>query len=116
MTAALEIIIKEQESTFQTSEILPLSIIAMGKLGAEELNFSSDVDLIFVCANEEDIKDDVHQYHKNLISIIRKLSKLLEEITEDGYLYRHHSYNQGNELSLYVHIHHLVTRESVFHR
>ncbi len=85
---ALEIIIKEQESTFQTSEILPLSIIAMGKLGAEELNYSSDVDLIFVCANEEDIKDDVHQYHKNLISIIRKLSKLLEEITEDGFLYR----------------------------
>ena len=85
---ALEIIIKEQESTFQTSEILPLSIIAMGKLGAGELNYSSDVDLIFVCANEEDIKDDVHQYHKNLISIIRKLSKLLEEITEDGFLYR----------------------------
>ena len=28
-------------------EIVPLIILAMGKLGGRELNFSSDIDLIF---------------------------------------------------------------------
>jgi glutamate-ammonia-ligase adenylyltransferase len=35
-------------STHQTSSVLPFAVIAMGKLGGQELNYSSDVDLMFV--------------------------------------------------------------------
>jgi glutamate-ammonia-ligase adenylyltransferase len=66
----------------------PLCIFALGKLGAVELNYSSDVDLIFVCANEDDIDGDVHEYQTRIIDQIRKLSNILEETTEDGFLYR----------------------------
>ncbi len=34
-----------------------LSVIAMGKCGGRELNYVSDVDVIFVCAGDEDLAD-----------------------------------------------------------
>ncbi|MEE9551903.1 MAG: bifunctional glutamine synthetase adenylyltransferase/deadenyltransferase, partial [Gammaproteobacteria bacterium] len=63
-------------------------IFALGKLGAIELNYSSDVDLIFVCVNEDEINGDIHEYQAGTIDHIRKLSNILEETTEDGFLYR----------------------------
>jgi len=67
---------------------VPLSLIAMGKLGAQELNYSSDVDLICVCANNEDISGDVNEYHSAVIQRIRQFARNLEEITSAGFLYR----------------------------
>ena len=34
------------------SDFLPITVIGMGKLGGLELNYSSDIDLIFVCGND----------------------------------------------------------------
>jgi glutamate-ammonia-ligase adenylyltransferase len=34
-----------------------LAVIAMGKCGGRELNYVSDVDVIFVCAGDEDLAD-----------------------------------------------------------
>lgn len=60
----------------------PLSIIAMGKLGARELNFSSDVDLIYVYDVSE--LDTVELYNKKAVL----MNKLLSSLTEHGFLYR----------------------------
>ncbi len=60
----------------------PLSVIAMGKLGACELNFSSDVDLIYVYG-DSDI-DRVETHNKKAV----QLNRLLTTMTEDGFLYR----------------------------
>ncbi|MCK5432972.1 MAG: hypothetical protein KAJ03_09520, partial [Gammaproteobacteria bacterium] len=67
---------------------VPYILFAMGKLGAQELNYSSDVDLIFVCANSEDIEGDVNEYHAAVIQRIRLFIRYLEEIKATGFLYR----------------------------
>jgi glutamate-ammonia-ligase adenylyltransferase len=72
-----------------SGEVVPLLILAMGKLGGRELNFSSDVDLIFL--HPEDGTSDgarslsAHQYFTRLS---RQVIGLLDEVTEDGFVYR----------------------------
>ncbi len=66
----------------------PLCVFGLRKLGAAELNFSSDIDLIFVTQNREDFAADVDDYQKHVIDVIRRLSRALEEQTADGFLYR----------------------------
>ena len=65
-----------------------LSVMAMGKLGAGELNYSSDIDLVFISVNPETYNGDYHDLQKLMISAIRKLNSSLEETTEEGFLYR----------------------------
>ncbi|SFI59844.1 [protein-PII] uridylyltransferase family protein [Planctomicrobium piriforme] len=62
-------------------EGLPLDdfvVLAFGKLGGEELNYSSDIDLVFVCEREAERYWGVGQ----------KLIKTLAEATDLGFLYR----------------------------
>jgi glutamate-ammonia-ligase adenylyltransferase len=70
-----------------------LVILGMGKLGAHELNYSSDVDLI-VLYDEERIAPPVRaafgrgtaaQFY---IRCVRNLVRLMEERTPDGYVFR----------------------------
>ena len=70
-----------------------LVTLAMGKLGGAELNFSSDIDLIFVFAQagidkgnaaEEAALTDEEFFQKQVQMIVRLLSK----VTADGFVYR----------------------------
>ncbi len=61
-------------------------IFALGKQGAGELNFSSDLDLIYVSANGAE--GDIEVFQKHLIDGLRRFSKILEDTTENGFLYR----------------------------
>ena len=63
-------------------------IFALGKLGAEELNYSSDIDLVFVNSNPEDTPHELVEMQQILQESVRRLSHLLEEKGEDGFLYR----------------------------
>jgi len=65
-----------------------LCTFALGKLGASELNFSSDIDLIFVCSNPGDSGLDFHEYQQVLQDGIRMISNQLEQRTAEGFLYR----------------------------
>jgi glutamate-ammonia-ligase adenylyltransferase len=63
-------------------------VLAMGKMGASELNYSSDIDLIvFYDADAPALvdKDDVTAFH---VQIARGLVKLLQTRTGDGYVFR----------------------------
>ncbi len=60
----------------------------LGKLGASELNYSSDIDLVFLCANPADVPMAVHEYQQILQDGIRLTSSQLEHRTIDGFLYR----------------------------
>lgn len=66
-----------------------LAIIAMGKLGAQELNLSSDIDLIFVHINngETNGKKVIDNY-KFMRDLGRGVIKLLDENTEHGFVFR----------------------------
>ncbi|MBX7167292.1 MAG: bifunctional [glutamate--ammonia ligase]-adenylyl-L-tyrosine phosphorylase/[glutamate--ammonia-ligase] adenylyltransferase [Pirellulales bacterium] len=64
-------------------------VLALGKLGGVELNYSSDIDLVFLY--DEDGMTDGRQPQTNLEyfdRLIRALVKLLAEVTELGYVYR----------------------------
>lgn len=65
-----------------------MTVFGLGKLGASELNYSSDVDLIFVSANIEDTAEDINAVQSLLIDSIRKVSHAIEATTSEGFLYR----------------------------
>lgn len=62
--------------------------IALGKLGANELNFSSDIDLMFVSVNPDESKTEYQALQKTQFDAIRMLNRTLEEKTAEGFLYR----------------------------
>ncbi len=65
-----------------------LVILGMGKLGARELNYSSDIDLI-ILFNPDAIKtDQPDRLQKNFIRLTRNLVKLIDDRTADGYVFR----------------------------
>jgi len=68
---------------------IPLIALAMGKLGGSELNFSSDIDLIFLYTEEGETTGarelSAHEYFTRLSRLV---VSLLEEVTEDGFVYR----------------------------
>lgn len=66
-----------------------MMILAMGKLGGGELNFSSDVDLVFLYPEDIIFEDHSHtrpdEYFRRLGQL---LIKLLNELTADGVAFR----------------------------
>ena len=63
------------------------AIIGMGKLGGYELNFSSDIDLIFVYSDDArtDTGTENSEYFSRLCEFI---IKAMSEITPEGYVFR----------------------------
>ncbi|MGA9852531.1 MAG: bifunctional [glutamate--ammonia ligase]-adenylyl-L-tyrosine phosphorylase/[glutamate--ammonia-ligase] adenylyltransferase [Gammaproteobacteria bacterium] len=70
-------------------EAQSLLILGMGKLGARELNFSSDIDLIF--AYSENGRSDGAKPLDNeeyFLRLGQKLARVLDEATADGFVFR----------------------------
>ncbi len=65
-----------------------LVVIAMGKLGAKELNYSSDVDLIVLYDAEKVRTDRPEELQGHFVRLTRNLVKMLEDRTADGYVFR----------------------------
>jgi [glutamine synthetase] adenylyltransferase / [glutamine synthetase]-adenylyl-L-tyrosine phosphorylase len=63
-------------------------VLAMGKMGGRELNFSSDIDLmVFFEAAAAKLAPDVESA-AFFVNLTRDLVKLLQERTPDGYVFR----------------------------
>ena len=62
-------------------------VMAMGKLGGEELNFSSDIDLIYVYSSDEGQAGSLslHEYYCRLSQMV---TRAVGEITGDGFVFR----------------------------
>ncbi len=71
-------------------QIVPLVILGMGKLGGRELNFSSDIDLIFLYT--QDGETDGARVHQRTGVLSRALTRqiiaLIDEVTADGIVFR----------------------------
>jgi glutamate-ammonia-ligase adenylyltransferase len=65
-----------------------LVCLAMGKLGARELNYSSDIDLVVFYDDELPLYRDVEELQRAFVQAARLVVKLLEERTSDGYVFR----------------------------
>jgi glutamate-ammonia-ligase adenylyltransferase len=62
------------------------ALLALGKLGGRELNFSSDVDLLFVYESPAAV--DPLEHNHAVARLIRRLKSALEVRSEDGFGYR----------------------------
>jgi glutamate-ammonia-ligase adenylyltransferase len=65
-----------------------LVALSMGKGGAFELNYSSDIDLICLFDETRYDPDDYFEVRASLIRATRKMSALLNDVTADGYVFR----------------------------
>lgn len=64
-------------------------VLGMGKLGGRELNFSSDIDLIFAYPEDGSIEGGRHLSNQEFfVRLVGKLVKVLDEITPDGFVFR----------------------------
>jgi [glutamine synthetase] adenylyltransferase / [glutamine synthetase]-adenylyl-L-tyrosine phosphorylase len=64
-------------------------VLGMGKLGAYELNYSSDIDLIFAYPEEGELTDRKStSYGEFFTRLCQKLVKVLDDITVDGFVFR----------------------------
>ncbi|WP_428100073.1 bifunctional [glutamate--ammonia ligase]-adenylyl-L-tyrosine phosphorylase/[glutamate--ammonia-ligase] adenylyltransferase [Candidatus Rariloculus sp.] len=66
-----------------------LLVLAMGKLGGKELNFSSDIDLVFLYPDGLVLNGakavEPEEYFRRLVQLV---IKLLDHVTEDGFVFR----------------------------
>jgi len=78
-------ILVEEESIRSDTEIPPngFCVIAMGKLGGQELNYSSDIDLIF-CRRNPITEKEMDFFSK----LGERLVRVLSRIGQEGFLYR----------------------------
>lgn len=87
--ARVALVAKHGEPVGYSGKVQDLIVVAMGKLGAQELNLSSDIDLIFAFDEQGETNGrkciDVQQF---CILWGQKLIYLLEHITADGFVFR----------------------------
>ncbi|MEJ2435847.1 MAG: bifunctional [glutamine synthetase] adenylyltransferase/[glutamine synthetase]-adenylyl-L-tyrosine phosphorylase, partial [Pseudolabrys sp.] len=63
-------------------------VVAMGKMGAFELNYSSDIDLIVFFDPESPLVPEDEAATPLFVKVTQRLVKLLQERTADGYVFR----------------------------
>jgi glutamate-ammonia-ligase adenylyltransferase len=65
-----------------------IAILAMGKHGAFELNYSSDVDLVVLFDRVRMKIEDLFEAQKQAVTVTRELVRLMQTQTADGYVFR----------------------------
>jgi [glutamine synthetase] adenylyltransferase / [glutamine synthetase]-adenylyl-L-tyrosine phosphorylase len=67
-----------------------LTVLAMGKLGARELNLSSDIDLIFAYEAEGETRGGRRELsnHEFFVRLGQQLIRVLDQVTADGFVFR----------------------------
>jgi len=64
-----------------------LAVIGMGKLGGEELNFASDVDVIYVYSSDQGEAGEL-SLHEYFAKLCTQVTAALSEVTEDDVVFR----------------------------
>ena len=65
-----------------------LVVLAMGKMGAGELNYSSDIDLIVLFDETRHDPENYGKVRAGFIRITQRMVKLLSAVTGGGYVFR----------------------------
>lgn len=72
-----------------------LAVLGMGKLGGNELNFSSDIDLIFFYTSSHGKTSGVEgkessriELHNYFIKLAEMVKRAISQVTEDGFVFR----------------------------
>jgi glutamate-ammonia-ligase adenylyltransferase len=70
------------------SEDSGLFVLALGKLGSRELNYSSDIDLVVFYDDTTPGFAEVEDLQQRFVRLVREMVKILSERTADGYVFR----------------------------
>lgn len=73
----------------ESGQLARCVVLGMGKLGGRELNFSSDIDLIFLHTGEgmTDGPEPIEN-SRFFVMLAQQVGKLLSEVTADGFVFR----------------------------
>ena len=76
--------------TDEAGNPVQLTVLAMGKLGAQELNLSSDIDLVFAYEYEGETRGGRRELsnHEFFIRLGQQLIRVLDQPTADGFVFR----------------------------
>ncbi len=77
-----------EEAGGNPDECAGIFVLAMGKMGAGELNYSSDIDLICLFDETRFDPDDYHDVRAAFIRVTRKMAAILSDVRDGGYVFR----------------------------
>ncbi len=83
--------LQSRSSTSAFEKKLPQRIVifALGKLGGSELNFSSDIDIVFAYADDPKYtQDQAGKAIEFYIKVVQLFIKIISEQTQDGFVFR----------------------------
>ena len=68
-------------------------VMGMGKLGAFELNFSSDIDLLYLYETDAGMTEGGSEgkpvsFHEYFVRLSETITRIVSEVTEDGFVFR----------------------------
>lgn len=66
----------------------PFSILSLGKLGGNELNYSSDIDLMYIFGDGREIPDASISNREFFIRLAQQVTESLSRITSEGSVFR----------------------------
>ncbi len=94
ITVALSVASEFFEARFgvpisSNGDVQRLMVLAMGKLGGGELNFSSDIDLVLVYGEDGTLNEKSELSYREFYTRVGRLfTQLLNDTTEHGFVYR----------------------------
>lgn len=89
--AACRVAEQQLAGQFPEKPKTPYAVIGLGKLGGAELNYSSDIDIIFVYGDEGELLNERGKavtYHEYFNRFVEKTVQNLSQSTMEGHLYR----------------------------
>ncbi len=89
--ATVRIGIEDLNRRLRNEFMATFCVVGLGKLGGTELNFSSDIDLMFVYDADGDLDfglERIHSHHEYYCRIAEFVVRRLSEHTDEGHLYR----------------------------
>ena len=66
----------------------PFAVVALGKLGGKELNYSSDIDLFFVYGDGEADDDAPITNREYFVRLAQHVTNVLSRVTPEGFVFR----------------------------
>ena len=69
-------------------QAVPFSVLGLGKLGGNELNYSSDIDLLYLHGDGEKNPSSKLSHHEYFIRLAQQVTELLSQVTEEGPVFR----------------------------
>ncbi|RPH34445.1 hypothetical protein EHM92_07825, partial [bacterium] len=89
--AALAAAMQQLSDKYPSPPRTPFAVIGLGKLGGAELNYSSDIDILFVYGEEGETRGAdgrVTSYHEYFNKLSERLVQNISQPSAEGYLYR----------------------------